>query len=281
MASSQPGPSNFEQTILRLETLMMDRLSSIENRLTEMDERLSTASERNYTELTVLTARVDQFEARRAIGPDESETLPIIQQEGPEEQSQLRPAPTPLSEPRVIYETMEDKSAASKRELALYVQGAAECYSEATFASVEEAEEKFLHDFGDWTEEDFQLVKPHLSVLRNTLVELGLEIRKEARLKMSIALVGYLATLKKKKHTSSRDSSRTRVPLQTSADSNTFKAAGKSFQRGSGELFDRLLPKPTDVSKAIPDASRYAGKSDEPFRSKYQVFLPACMITGL
>jgi hypothetical protein len=98
---------------------------------------------------------------------------------------------------------------------------------------------------------------------------------------MSIALVGYLATLKKEKRTSSRDSSRTRGPLQTSADSNALKYDGKSFQRCSGELFDRLLPKPADVSKAIPDASRYAGKSDETFRSKYQVFLRACMITGL
>jgi hypothetical protein len=46
-------------------------------------------------------------------------------------------------------------------------------------------------------------------------------------------------------------------------------------------LFDLLLPKRTDVCKAIPDASRYAGKSDEPIRSKYQVFLRACMITAL
>jgi hypothetical protein len=35
------------------------------------------------------------------------------------------------------------------------------------------------------------------------------------------------------------------------------------------------------VAKAIPDASRYTGKSDDPFRSKYQVFLRACTITGL
>jgi hypothetical protein len=44
---------------------------------------------------------------------------------------------------------------------------------------------------------------------------------------------------------------------------------------------DRLLPKPTDVAKAILDSSQYAGNSDEPFRSKYQVFLRACTITGL
>jgi hypothetical protein len=61
----------------------------------------------------------------------------------------------------------------------LYIQEAAECYSEAIFASVEEAEANFLQDFGDWSEEDFQLVKPHLSVLRNMLLELGLDIRKK------------------------------------------------------------------------------------------------------
>jgi hypothetical protein len=73
-------------------------------------------------------------------------------------------------------------------------------YGDIQFALVDKAESIFIKDFGDRNVDDFQLVKPHLSLTRNRLVELGLGIRKETRVKMTVALIMCLLTTVRRKH---------------------------------------------------------------------------------
>jgi hypothetical protein len=107
------------------------------------------------------------------------------------------------------------------------------------------------------------------------------QVRKEARLKISLAPFSHLYAMQKRnqfRNIALRYQNGEGDPPPTQYH---FASVNQRSNPSNNTTLDRLLPKPTDVAKAIPDSSRYAGKSDEPFRSKYQVFLRACIITGL
>jgi hypothetical protein len=102
-----------------------------------------------------------------------------------------------LAEAMTVYGTLEDKSSATKKEMVLYVQGATLYYTNTAFCSIQEVENKFYDNFHNWNEEDFSIAKSYLVSIRDKLLDLGVKIRKEARINISLALAGHLAAMKK------------------------------------------------------------------------------------
>jgi hypothetical protein len=74
-----------------------------------------------------------------------------------------------LAEAVTVYETLEDKSSATKKEMVLYVQGATLYYTNTAFCSTQEVENKLYDDFHNWNEDDFSAAKSYRVSIRDKL----------------------------------------------------------------------------------------------------------------
>lgn len=298
--NSGDAPANSPDPVL--DQVLM-QLTSLTRTVNALEGRLAVLQRDLPKDISDLVKRVDSLErslepgGARLEAENEGEAelalgSPVAAAQQPDDTVPVPPSSPPAVEtgtntdrtqhlapadPLLVYESLEDKKNASKRDLVLFLRGATQHYSMTSFSSVREVEEKFYDDFHDWTEDDFTVARSYVGALRDKLLELGVPIRKEARLKISFALASHLAMMKRQLSVPNDKSPRL-APMGTS-DHTMMVMSQKEEERSSA--FDRIQPKPTDVAKAIPDASRYSGRSDEPFRSKYQVFLRACSITGL
>ena len=270
-ASVPQIPANLSAILLR-----------IENKLSHIESKLDTQVSR-------LDDRIDEVIKGFDDQPKPDKRPEIV----PADASVHLTTTTSTASPAgYVLNKIFDPGAATKHILDDYLEKAVDLYSKiAPDTDMDEVSKRFADDFSEWQAHHFdKAAKGKVQALRDCLLAVGLPVRKEARIRMGTALVSFKDTLSSeaRKTEEKMDHNRRpfvgtgiRTPIGHSTSHNPQSIATGQTNRIGATSYNKIAPKPADVSRALPAEARYEGKPSENIRRKFDLFLTACRISGL